>query len=250
MPKRDNLLSERVADDLLERIIAEELVPGSVLPPERELQEHYQVSRTVVREAIKLLSARGLINASAGQHALVGADLTGPAAEALLLAFRRAQVATEDVLSTRQLFEPQIAAMAAQTATNVQIRQLKHLCQTFARISEEYTEQTGSEAKNRERWVHFDGQFHHMIAQATQNPALIILMEVIGIMWRQYINQGIDFSPEHRAKGVQHHLDITAAITDRDAERARQAMIKHLETTSDYLRQIGKLDSEQPIKSP
>jgi GntR family transcriptional regulator, transcriptional repressor for pyruvate dehydrogenase complex len=243
MPKRDNLLSEKVAEDLLERIISEELLPGSSLPPERELQERYQVSRTVVREAIKLLSARGLITASAGQTSTIGSDLTGPAADALLLAFRRAQVATEDVLSTRQLFEPQIVAVAAQNATNIQIRQLKNLCSTFTRISDDYTDQAGEEEKNRERWVRSDGQFHHMIAQATQNPALIILMEVIGIMWRQYINQGIYFSPEHRARGVKHHIIITEAIAARDPERARQAMIDHLSTTNNYLRDLGKLDN-------
>lgn len=246
MPKRDNLLSERVAEDLLERIISEDLLPGSPLPAERDLQERYQVSRTVVREAVKLLSARGLITASAGQNAVVSSDLIEPAADALLLAFRRAQVATEDVIETRQLFEPEIAAVAAQHATNFQLRQLKNLCNTFARISEEYTVQAGQEAQNRERWVLSDGQFHRMIAHSTQNPALIILMEVIGIMWRRYINQGIYFSPAHRAKGVKHHVHIYEAIAERDPARARQAMIDHLATTSSYLQELSKSNDSQP----
>src|SRR5688500_12453764 len=112
MAKRTRALPAKVAYALLQRIIADEFPAGAPLPTERELQEQYQVSRPVVREAIKWLDSRGLISTRTGYSAVVGSDLTGPAVNALLLAFHRSNVCTEDLLNTRGLLEPAIAALA------------------------------------------------------------------------------------------------------------------------------------------
>src|SRR5689334_12016764 len=81
------------------------------------LQGEFGVSRSVVREAIKWLVARGLVSTSSGQSAVVGTDFTRPAADALLLAFHHARVHIEDLLAIRALLEPEIAALAATNAT-------------------------------------------------------------------------------------------------------------------------------------
>lgn len=221
--------SATVAQALLQRITSEELPAGSMLPTERELQETYNVSRPVVREAIKGLAARGLVSIKAGQGVVVGGDLTTPAAEALLLAFHRAQVRTEDMLSTRLLLEPNIAPLAAVNASPLEIRRL----QRYAETMEATTFVDGITPAKATLWAITDSRFHVLLAQASQNPVLAVLIEVIvGILWRQRQTVNQHVTEELRAGASRQHTAIAEAVAARDAERARQAMLEHLQSTS------------------
>src|SRR5262245_48964212 len=135
MAGRNTALPEKIAQDLLRRILANEFANAGVLPSERSLQDTYDVSRTVVREAIKLLAARGLVTTGSGQSAVVSTNLTAPAIDALLLAFHRSSVRLEDLLNARLMFEPDIAALAAQHATPLQIRRLHEVVQDMADLA-------------------------------------------------------------------------------------------------------------------
>src|SRR5258705_10402969 len=122
---------------MLQRIVSEEFPPGTLLPSERELQDEYQVSRAVVREAIKLLASRKLVSISWGQGVVVTSDLKEPVADALMLAFHRSNIRTEDIYTIRVLLEPHSAALAAQHATIPQSRRLTELAQEFEKLSME-----------------------------------------------------------------------------------------------------------------
>ncbi len=127
MAKRSSSLTDKLADSILHRIVSQELRPGSTLPSERELQEEYGVSRTVVREAMKMLSAKGFVSTGAGHNAIVEPNLTQPTIDALLITFHHRRVKTGDLLNTRLLLEPPIAALAAQHAAPLQITRLLDL---------------------------------------------------------------------------------------------------------------------------
>lgn len=237
MVRRASALPVQVAQSLLQRIIAEEFPAGTVLPSERELQDHYGVSRPVVREAIKLLAARGLIATGSGQGAVVASDMTSPARDALVLAFFRAHACAEDILDTRALLEPEIAALAAQQATALQIRRLNSVARAF-----DAAELDGGEdarAKLLERWPATDARFHVLLAESSQNPVLAILIEVIvGILWQQR-RIGRQYPPDterHRAQA--QHRAIAEAVAARDPEAARRAMIEHLASTRAALSQM------------
>jgi len=241
MTKRASALPVQIAHDLLQRIIAEELPPGAVLPSERELQERYQVSRTVVREAIKLLAARGLIATNSGQGAVVASDLTSPARDALVLAFFRAHTCAEDLLDTRLLLEPEIAALAARQATSLQIRRLNSI------VNHTWAPDGGKEAriKAHELWSAADARFHVLLAESSQNPALAILIDVIvGILWRQRREARRYLPEDRREHAEQQHRAIAAAVAARDAAAAHQAMLDHLTATRDDLAELeGGLQS-------
>ena len=102
----------QVAHSILERIMSNQYLPGTFLPSERELQEEYQVSRTMIREAIKQLSARGLLITTPRQGTLINPDFVGPATDSVFLAFYRSGVYMEDIWETRFLLEPHIAELA------------------------------------------------------------------------------------------------------------------------------------------
>jgi DNA-binding FadR family transcriptional regulator len=227
MARRGNALPEKIAQDLMRQILAGEFDDAHILPSERALQDSFGVSRTVVREALKLLAARGLVLTGTGQGAVVSKNLTAPAIDALLLAFHRAHVRLEDLLNTRLLIEPEAAALAAQHATPLQIRRLHDLSQAMADLA--LSDQPFHAAS-----LGFDvnAQFHSMIAQASQNPVFEILVNIlVGIIWRQEhtVNAPV---PNNRYVGTaQQHTLIVQAIAEHDVSAARRAMTEHLETT-------------------
>jgi DNA-binding FadR family transcriptional regulator len=234
MARRGSALPEKIAQDLMQRILMGEYDDASILPSERALQDAYGVSRTVVREALKLLAARGLVTTGSGQGALIGKNLTAPAIDALLLAFHRAHVRLDDLLNTRLLIEPEVAALAAQHATPLQIRRLHELTQALADLS-------GSDqpALAASRSYDLNAQFHTLLAQASQNPVLEILIAIlVGIIWRQQNTVDLRQPPERHARTAQQHEAIVQAVTARDPAAARRAMLDHLETTRQSLSNV------------
>jgi GntR family transcriptional repressor for pyruvate dehydrogenase complex len=227
MARRSSALPEKVAQDLMQRILTGEYDDASILPSERVLQDSYGVSRTVVREALKLLAARGLVTTGGGQGAVIGKNLTAPAIDALLLAFHRAHVRLDDLLNTRLLIEPEVAALAAQHATSLQIRRLYELCQALADLAN-----SDQPAQAASRSYDLNAQFHTLLAQASQNPVLEILIAIlVGIIWRQQNTVDLRQPPEQYARTAQQHQAIARAVAAHDPAVARQAMLDHLETT-------------------
>ena len=231
MARRSSALPEKIAQDLMQRILAGEYDDSNILPPERALQESYGVSRTVVREALKLLAARGLVTTGSGQGAVLSKNLTASALDALLLAFHRAHVRLEDLLNARLLIEPEIAALAAEHATSLQVRRLLDLSQAMAGLA---LSDQPVQAANRS--YNLNAQFHTLLAQASQNPVLEILITIlVGIIWRQQNTVDLGQPPEQHARTGQQHEAIVRAIAARDPAQARSAMIEHLATTGHNL---------------
>jgi len=89
MAKKNGTLSNQVAQDILKLVVSEEFAPGTLLPSERELQERYSVSRTVIREATQQLTARGILMQDANAGTVISSDFTAPAMEAVAGLHRR-----------------------------------------------------------------------------------------------------------------------------------------------------------------
>ncbi len=227
MARRSSALPEKIAQDLMQRILTNEFDTSSMLPSERVLQDAYGVSRTVVREALKLLAARGLVTTGTGQGAVVSKNLTAPAIDALVLAFHRSHARLEDLLTTRLLLEPESAAQAAEHATPIQIRRLHELCQALGALSaSNQPERAASQS------YELNAQFHTLVAQASQNPVLEILITIlVGIIWRQQNTVDLQQPPEHHARTADQHERIVQAIAARDPAQARLAMLGHLQST-------------------
>jgi DNA-binding FadR family transcriptional regulator len=208
MARRSSALPEKIAQDLMQRILTNEFDTSSMLPSERVLQDAYGVSRTVVREALKLLAARGLVTTGTGQGAVVSKNLTAPAIDALVLAFHRSHARLEDLLTTRLLLEPESAAQAAQHATPIQIRRLHELSQALGELSSsDQPERAASQSYD------LNAQFHTLVAQAGQNPVLEILIAIlVGIIWRQQNTVDLQQPPEQHARTADQHERIVQAI--------------------------------------
>jgi DNA-binding FadR family transcriptional regulator len=234
MARRSSALPEKIAQDLMQRILTGEYDDSNILPSERTLQDAYGVSRTVVREALKLLAARGLVTTGTGQGAVLSKNLTTPAIDALLLAFHRAHVRLEDLLAARLLIEPEIAALAAEHATPLQIRRLHELSQAMANLAN-----APEPAQAASRSYDINAQFHSMLAQSSQNPVLEILIAIlVGIIWRQQNTVDLEQTPERHTYTATQHEAIVEAIAAHDPARARLAMLEHLTTTRQTLANV------------
>ena len=165
-------LHQQVLDDLGQLVVGAAYGPGALVPNEEELVTRFGVSRTVVREAIRALGAKGLLESRPRSGTRVRPRAQWSLFDADVLRWVcNAGVDREFMLhlaQVRNLIEPSAAALAASTRTTAQLAAMQ---QAFRAMSE---------AADLQAWVRADMAFHDAILQATNNPLLISLGAVVG----------------------------------------------------------------------
>ena len=230
-------LYRQIADQIATLIDRGEFAPGARLPAERELATVLGVSRTSVREAIICLELAGRVEVRVGTGIFVCA--TRPREAAVDAAARDADVPGPfDLLAARQVIEGEIAALAART---IRKRDIAILRETMDRMR-------ASDADSGPR-NDADREFHLTIAQATGNSAL---RTVVHRLWEArshplWLRIETHFhTPALRARTLEDHAAIVAALEAHDAEGARMAMHRHLSrVTREFQRQV-----EGPAAAP
>jgi GntR family transcriptional regulator, transcriptional repressor for pyruvate dehydrogenase complex len=219
---REPSLADRVASLMLETITSNRLRPGDSLPSERELGEQFGVSRTVIREAVRSLVAKGLIEVRTGSGIRV-ATLDGSAVRESLTHFLRGNdgLDYQKVHEIRSVLEAQMAASAAERARPADIREISA---ALDRMTEA--------GKDVEMAAQADVEFHRALADATQNPLYAVLLDAIG-------NALIEVRKQTLMRGslvsaLRSHREILDAVRRGDADAARSAMSAHLETVEEY----------------
>jgi GntR family transcriptional repressor for pyruvate dehydrogenase complex len=129
LPRRT--LAEQMADSLTEAIVSGEWPAGSMLPIEPALAKQFGVSRAVVRDATRMLAARGLVDAQHGRGVFVTESGVKPFGEALFLALRRVGASAWDVERFEQMILPEVFAEAARQATDEEIAKIRRLTNSY-----------------------------------------------------------------------------------------------------------------------
>jgi GntR family transcriptional regulator, transcriptional repressor for pyruvate dehydrogenase complex len=215
-------LADKVAVLMLEKITSGPLRPGDSLPSERELGEQFGVSRTVIREAVRSLVAKGLIEVRSGSGIRVAPMDGSTVRESLSHFLRRSDgLDYEKVHEIRSVLEVQMAASAAERANPADVRALSEACRTMADVRNDVDKATRA-----------DIMFHRALANATHNPLYVILLDAIGdalIEVRQQTLLHGSFS-----SALRSHQEILEAVKRADAAGAREAMSSHLETVERF----------------
>ncbi|MEQ9607866.1 MAG: FadR/GntR family transcriptional regulator [Kiloniellaceae bacterium] len=207
-----------VVDQLGRAIVGGEFAEGDLLPSDAELEARFQVSRTVVREAMKTLSAKGLIVARARIGTRVTERTGWNLFDSDVLTWHFDAGISEEFLvhvcEIRQAFEPFAAALAARRATPQDVQLLRRLA-----------EDIGRPTHSAESLALADLRFHLALAEVSKNPFMrsvssLIEAALVGIF--KLSSPAAD--PEKIADVAGSHLAIVQAIARRDAEAARQAM--------------------------
>jgi len=135
-------LADQVATAVSEAILAGEWQAGEPLPTEPQLSAEFGVSRAVIRDATRMLAARGLVEAQHGRGVFVTESQTAAFGDALLLALRRSNATVWDVEQFEQMVFPEVCALAAVEASEAELDQIKNLAsqyiELFARTTELY----------------------------------------------------------------------------------------------------------------
>ena len=212
-------LVDRVVDEIQKLILNGQLKPGMKLPPERELADEIGVSRPVVREAVSILVAKGLLETKRGVGTIVRNMTRDQIVEPfnLLMKIRvGGGVTFEQLYQVRSILEVKNAELAASEATDDDIIALR---QVMADME-----------ANQDDMVVFavkDTDFHQLLAHATHNPVLELLTGVIRDLLEEYIVRVTVYLDPSRDV-LPFHQRILDAVAAKDVEGARQAMEAHL----------------------
>ena len=221
-------LSQVAVEQIREMIISQELEPGSKLPSERQLTQALGISRASVREALRILEIMGLIEVKPGSGIFVK-ELTGDVFLPLSSWLPTHKETLHDHFETRQVIEPRAAAFAAERASPEIIRSMKDALADFSKKAEQ---------NDLVGLILSDIEFHRLIAQATGNKTLTLLMQTIA----RFLPEGWKASlriPSRVAKTIVEHRAILEAIERGEPDTASQAMSQHLKNAVDDLAEAG-----------
>ena len=221
-PVRSNRLYEKIVEQIEHQVLTGGLKAGDQLPPEREFAEQFGVSRTAIREAVKALSQKGLVEVSPGKGTFVTNGTTQALRHSLGLVIRIGQSeGWESLVEVRELLEPEIAALAAVRAGEDQINQMREAVAVM-----------DASLDDVDPFIEADLDFHLALAEATRNALILTLIDSIVDLLREQRKRifYVDGGPE---RGQYHHKRILDAILRRDPDMARQAMHEHLRQVQD-----------------
>lgn len=211
-PKRKALV-EHVAEEMRQAILRGDYPVGGELPVAERLVEAFGVSMTVVREAMRVLRSQGLVKVWQGRRPQVAAFDSSATVSMLEMTLGRAG-SMQDLMQVRWVLEVEVAALAAQHATNEQIALL-------AKAIDEMRDGT-----TIERQIDADVMFHRVLAEATGNPLFPILLKSLEELMRALRRRTI-LATDVRS-GLREHTAVLRAVEARDPSAARKAMVSHM----------------------
>ncbi len=215
VPRAQDVLANQLRDRILQR----EILEGQALPSERDLVEQTGLTRGIVRDALRMLSAEGFIETKPGRAG--GSVVTLPSHEAMASAiFRFVQgrrISVRALQETRELLEPFLARQAAEHRTEEQLQALKAL----------HAELVGA-VSDFHKFTVANLNWHNAVAKASGNELLSTLLYSIshGV---QLATMAEEYdTPEMRKQVIEIHTRVNEAIEARKPEQAEQAMRKHM----------------------
>ncbi len=239
--EREQRLFERVVDKMLEMMASNAWVPGNRLPPERELAKAFRVSRTVVREAVKALEARGVLESATGSGVYVRAADPSMVSRSLQTYLQLSNQSGVDMrlAEIRRILEVEVAALAAQRATPEQKAQFSPLCQEMR-----------ANVNAPQKMAELDFRFHTLLAKATQNELFgVLLAPLIEQLWHLFAYAWEGYGERPLEVIFQHHEAIAAAVERGDADAARRKMAEHMTYSQEVLESLIALANKKTSPS-
>jgi len=231
-------LYQEIVEHVQAQILSGALKPGDRIPAERELAHHFAVSRAAVREAIKSLAEKGLVEVHVGRGTFVAALTTDHIVESMSLLLRDARNTPEHLQEAREIIEVPIARLAARHRSEAHLVRLRSLLASME-----------AQRHMSRAFIDADSDFHYELARATGNPVLEIVSRTLLTMLRSERVFMVGFRDEIRG-AIGSHAQIVEAVARRDEVLAAEAMAGHLTHVSAVLRSLrgpAPLDLTPPV---
>jgi GntR family transcriptional regulator, transcriptional repressor for pyruvate dehydrogenase complex len=222
-PIKQDSVTEIVAQRLI-RLLSEGILrPGDKLPAERDLALQLQVGRTTVREALKMLTMSGILEAKRGDGTYVRRDFGDFLARQIHLPLLLSNQEVNMIVEVREGLETKAARLAAIRASPEEIEEISV-----------YRKMAQIEGRDIEVETELDMQFHNAIAKAAHNELLSQLMLSLHEMLRKYIKMASEYT-DRLETTINEHQSIYQAIVSHDADAAALAMISHLQSSKEWM---------------
>lgn len=231
---REETLSAKVEEQIRTAIRQNVFVPGDKLPGEIQLAERFGVSRTAIREALRMLAGRGMVEIRKGSGIYVAEfdveNVVDPFFH--LLQLKCGDTSMTHLIHVRQLIEPELAKLAAIHYDEEDIKKLK------VNLDNMYKHQN-----NFKKMILHDIKFHRQIASATDNPILPLIMEPIYELMYLFIS---DTYRQTQAPdlALNFHTSIYQAIVDGDQQKAYDSMKDHLQMAETHAKEREVIEVE------
>jgi GntR family transcriptional regulator, transcriptional repressor for pyruvate dehydrogenase complex len=215
---RTSRLYEQIVQQIEESILKGDLKPGDQLPAERELAQRFGVSRTAVREAVKALREKGLVEAYSGRGTFITDGTSQAVRQSLDLMVKIGQPEGSTYLAeVRAILEPEIAALAAVRCQETDLATMRDAVAVME-----------GAGRDPDAYIEADLDFHLALAEAAANPLILSLLDsIVGLLREQRLRIfKVEGGPE---RGQIHHKRILDGMERRDPDKVREAMKAHLE---------------------
>jgi len=227
-------LYEQVAD-LLEQQILSNHEDGRRLPSEQQLAAQYQVSRPIIRESLKLLKERGLIDSKTGSGAYATRPEAQNIADVVYRIIKMDRIDYVSVFDMRTILETEAACRAARYVTDSELEKMKNLL-----------EQLKKPQLSPEERSEYDFSFHYLISKSSRNPLLAVMTEAISAVCREIIRKaflvqgGVDDS-------IVRHDRIFQTLQNHDEKAAGEAIVDHLKKSEQNYKEYLKSHPEDKL---
>lgn len=222
---------EYVLNDLTESILEGHVARGAKLPSERQLAERYGLSRPIVREVLRTLQERGLIQIAAGRGAFVRDASTSDLASPMDLLARQRGITARDLVQAREMLERQAAYLAAEQAQPDDLTDMRTAVEAF---------DTATGVIDRAR---ADLAFHALVARASQNPVIGLMFGSVAGLVFELMLRSLD-DPAVVKEGGPLHRRVFDAIAAGDADAAAASMHRHITLAYD----LFGADLDEPLE--
>jgi GntR family transcriptional repressor for pyruvate dehydrogenase complex len=235
--KTNERLFLEVVRQIEDRIVEGKLKPGDMLPAERIMAEQFGVSRTVIREAMKALELRGLVEVQHGRGVMVVKPSAEGVADSVLRFLKIQESPIWSLHELRSILEVEIAGLAAERRTPEDLETLDALFRKMLASVEAPTE-----------YVEYDFQFHRALAKAAHNPLFPLVLEPYVTLMREARRLGATARNAPR-RSIKFHKPILEAIKQSDAAGARRAMREHFAYVAEFIAEAEAEGSKPQSKA-
>ncbi len=208
-------------------IIAGKLVSGVKLPPEREMAKTYGVSRTSVREALRILEILGVVQSIQGSGNFIAADVEKSMIESMSMMFLLQQVDALQINQLREALEVKAILLAVEHRTEEELIQIEDIVKRM------------SESDDEKLTAQLDKSLHYALAAASKNIVIVQILEVLSVIIETHIEDRrseILSDPSNSKRLQQIHEEMVRGLRTRDADVALEAINEHFKIISRYIK--------------
>lgn len=214
-PIEKKTIVERIVQQITDAILAGELKPGDKIPTEAELIERLGVGRNSVREAIKMLSALGVLEIRRGDGTYITEKITPTIFDSLVYSLIIEQSTPDELLELRKTLEVDVLELAVEKATDEDTKRLEKLLEEFHQVFKQ---------RDYDKAAELDLQFHYTIVDIARNPLLARIVKAVLDLFYYSVRRTLQAYQASKDGTHESHRMMVEIIKNKDKDKIPQVV--------------------------